>query len=114
MIHPDEKRLLSLVEISALIGQNSADSIFEYNTFVNSIPKQWFEWLGGEDNDVYIRPPCEAMLYNVQPKQVKKILTTNKQSIVPTACNCWQKKSLDLSKRKKYDTQPGKQQKKLD
>ena len=32
------------------------------------------------------------MLYNVKPKQVKKILMTNKQNIVPTACHFWQKK----------------------
>ena len=32
------------------------------------------------------------MLYNVKPKQVKKILMANKQNIVPTACNFWQKK----------------------
>ena len=91
VIHLDEKRLLSLVEIRALRGQNSAKVIFEYNALVNAIPKQWFEWLRGEINDVYIRPPCEAMLYNVKPNQVKKILMTNKQNTVPTACSFWQK-----------------------
>ena len=98
MIHPDEKRFLSLVEIRALLGQNSADAIFEYNALVNAIPKQWFEWLRGENNDVYyIRPPCEAVLYNAKPKQVKKMLMTNKQNIVPTACHFFGRKSLDLS-----------------
>ena len=91
MIHLDEKRLLSLVEIRALRGQNSAKVIFEYNALVNAIPKQWFEWLRGEINDVYIRLPCEGMLYNVKAKQVKKILMTNKQNTVPTACSFWQK-----------------------
>ena len=34
------------------------------------------------------------MQYNVKPKQLKKMLMTNKQSIVPTAFG---RKSLDLS-----------------
>ena len=72
VIHPDEKRLFFLVEIRALLGQDSADAIFEHSALVNAILKQYFEWLRGENNDVYMRPPCEAMLYNVKPKQVKK------------------------------------------
>ena len=85
VIHPNEKRLLSLIEIRALLGQNCADAIFEYNALVNAVPKP--KWLRGEHNDVYIRPPCKAVLYNAKPKQVKKILMTNKQNIVPTACH---------------------------
>ena len=96
VIHPDEKRLLSLVEIGAPLGQNSADSILEYNALDNRIPKQWCEWLRGENNDVYIRPPCEAMLCNVKPKQVKKILMANK--VLSQMHAILGRKSLDLSK----------------
>ena len=103
MIHPDQKRLLSLVEIRTLLGQNSADAIFEYNALVNAILKQWFEWLRGENNDVYIRPPCEAVLYNAKPKQVKKILMTNKQN-VPTACHFRQKKFEFILKEEVWHT----------
>ena len=87
MIHPDEKRLLPLAKLRALLAQNSTDSIFEHNVLVNSIPKQWLEWLREEDNDVYIRPTCEAKLFDVKQKQVKKVLMTDKHSIVPNACN---------------------------
>ena len=34
VIHPNEKRRLSLVEIRALLGQNGADAFFEYNAFI--------------------------------------------------------------------------------
>ena len=87
MILPGEKSLLSLIEIRALLGQNSAEAIFEYNAIVNAIPKQWFEWLRGENNDVYIRPPCEAMLYNVEPKQVKTNINDQPAKYCP---NCMQ------------------------
>ena len=62
VIHPDEKRLLSFLEIRALLGKNSAGVIFEYKALVNSMPKQWFKWLRRENNYVYIRPPYEVML----------------------------------------------------
>ena len=45
-----------------------------------------------EEEEVYIRPACEAKLYNVKPKQAKKILITNRQSIVWTACGFRQEK----------------------
>ena len=69
VIHPDEKRLLSLAEIRAPLGQTSADASFENNALVNSIPKQWFEWLRGENNDVYIKD-----------HHVKQCYTTSNQS----------------------------------
>ena len=54
-------RLLFSVEIGILLGQNSVNSVLEYNAFVNSRPKQWFGWLREEDNNVYhIIPACEA------------------------------------------------------
>ena len=93
MIHPYDKRLLSLAEIRALQEQNNGDSILEHRAFDNSISKQCFEWLREEDNDVYIRPVCEAKLYKVKPKQVQEILMTNRQSIVPAAYNYRQKKA---------------------
>ena len=100
VIHPNVKRLLSLAETRALLGQNSTNQIFEYNALVNSIPKQWFEWLREEDHDVYVRPTCEPKLCYVKPKQIKKILITNRKSIVPTACHFWQKNFGFISKEK--------------
>ena len=44
------------------------------------------------------------MLYNAKPKQVKKILMTNKQNIVPTACHFWQKKFGFILKEKVWHT----------
>ena len=92
VIHPKDKRLLSLAEIITVIGQNSAELIFEYNAMINAIPKQWFEWLGEKDHCPYVRPICEAKLYNVKPKQVKKILLTKRQNTIPTACRFWENK----------------------
>ena len=56
------------------------------------MPKQLSKWLREEDNNVYLRPTRKAKLYDAKPKQVKKILMTNRQGIVPTACNFWPKK----------------------
>ena len=92
VIHPKDKRFLSLAEIITLIGQNSAELIFEYNAMINAIPKKWFEWLGEKGQYLYTRPICEAKLYNVKPKQIKKILNTKTQTITPTACRFWQNK----------------------
>ena len=56
-----------------LLGKNSRD-FFEHNGLVNVTLKQCFERFREEDNDVYITPTCEAELYNVKTKQIKKIL----------------------------------------
>ena len=47
-----------------------------------------------------IRPACEAKLYNIKPKQVKKILMTNGQSVLRTACSFWQEKFRKQQKKR--------------
>ena len=98
IIHREENRLLSLSELQNLIGRNKANTIFEYNALMNSIPKPWFQWIqeGQQETESLL---CEAASFNKKPKELRKMLSNEKEDTVPVANSFWQNKfSFDLDK----------------
>ena len=95
IIHPTERRLLTLDEIENLLGYRSAATLFEYNALRNAIPRQWIEWINNYEhitNNIESNA-CEANLFNAKPKQISKILQERTLSNPsPTAKEFWQRK----------------------
>jgi hypothetical protein len=101
VINIKEKRLLSLEEIQTLTGQNTANTIFEYNALINAIPRSWLEWIQKiSETDSDQTRFCEASMYNTKPKDIKKILENKGRntSLSPHACDFWRRKlGIDLT-----------------
>ena len=103
IIHPTERRILSLTEIENLLGYPRAATIFEYNAIKNAIPQKWMEWISNNEHNTtnaMQTMTCEASFFNAKPKQIKKILQErNPSNIFPTAKGFWQRKfNYDLDK----------------
>ena len=64
---------------------------FQYNTIINSIPRQWKEWIqtGIREAGSEI---CDASQFNKKPKEIKNNLQKGKEPVKPIACALWNRK----------------------
>ena len=73
IVQTTENRLLTLEEITNIIGHHKAQALFQYNALVNALPQQWKVWI--KDGNFTTNKTAEthmACSYNTEIKSIKK------------------------------------------
>ena len=91
IMHCTENRLLSLNEIIDKVGTNRAETIFEYNAMINSIPPLWIQWIqsGARFPEKQVNV---ALKFDTKPKYIKKILNAERDTLITCSVFFWQRK----------------------
>ena len=89
IIHPTENRLLTLTEISNIV-HNQANTIFECNALINSIPLPWIQWIHRGERDTELLT-LDVSKFNTKPKYIKKILNVVREEVLPCSFFFWRR-----------------------